>query len=67
MISSDKMFLGLLVRCLLDSQTACEIYRSMIVTVVTYCGMLSQSGKITAFHALALRVIGRNFKECNVV
>ena len=67
MIISDKVFLGLLIRCFLDSQTACKIYRSMIVTFVTNYGISSQSGKLTALHVRALRVIGRNSKECNVV
>ena len=67
MVSSGKAFLGLLIRCFLHSQTACKINRSMIVTFVTNCGILSQSGKLTALHVHALRIIGRNSMECNVV
>ena len=60
-------------RCFLDSQTACEIYHSMIVPFVTYCGILnrklttSQLGKLAALHERAMRIIGRDSKECTVV
>ena len=59
--------------CFLDSQTACEIYRSMIVPVVTYCGILNlkittgQSKKLAALHERAMGIIGMNPKEFSIL
>ncbi len=60
-------------RCFLDSTMACTLYRSMIVPIVTYCGILNlklttgQSKKLSALHERALRIIGVKSKECNVL
>ena len=71
--ASGRLCLLSKLRCFLDSQTACEIYRSMIVPFVIYCGILNlklttrQSGKLAALRERAMHIIGRNSKECNVV
>ena len=60
-------------RRFLDSTAACKLYRSMIVPVVTYCGILNlkpttgQSRKLAALHERAMRIIGMRSKECNVL
>ena len=49
-----------------------EIYRSMIVPVVTDRGILNlklsgESEKLAALHERAMLIIGRNSKECSVI
>ena len=71
--ASGRLHLLSKLRCFLDSQTPCEIYRSMIVPVVTYCGILnlkittSQSKKLAAIHERAMGIIGMNPKEFSIL
>ena len=71
--ASGRLCLLSKLRCFLDSQTACEIYRSMIVPVVTYCGILNlkittgQYKKLPALHEQAMGIIGMNPKEFSIL
>ena len=71
--ASGRLRLLSKLRCFLDSTTACKLYRSMIVPVVTYCGILNlklttgQSRKLAALHERAIRIIGMSSKECSVL
>ena len=71
--ASGRLRLLSKLRCFLDSTTACKLYRSMIVPVVTYCGILNlklttgQSRKLAALHERAIRIIVTNSKECSVL
>ena len=71
--ASGRLRLLSKLRCFLDSTTACKLYRSMIVPVVTYCGILNlkpttgQSRKLAALHERARRIIGMRAKECSVL
>ena len=71
--ASGRLRLLSKLRCFLDSTTACKLYRSMIVPVVTYCGILNlkpttgQSRKLAALHERARRIIGMRSKECSVL
>ena len=71
--ASGRLRLLSKLRCFLDSTTACKLYHSMIVPVVTYCGILNlklttgQSRKLAALHERAIRIIGTNSKECSVL
>ena len=71
--ASGRLRLLSKLRCFLDSTTACKLYHSMIVPVVTYCGILNlklttgQSRKLAALHERAIRIIGMSSKECSVL
>ena len=60
--ASGRLRLLSKLRCFLDSTTACKLYHSMIVPVVTYCGILNlklttgQSRKLAALHERAIRM-----------
>ena len=60
-------------RCFLDSTTACELYRPMIVPVITYCGISNlklttrQSKKLASLYERTLRIISVSSKDCSVL
>ena len=67
--ASGRLRLLSKLRRFLDSTTAYKLYRSMIVPVITYCGILNlkattgQSRKLVALHQRAIRIIGMSSKE----
>ena len=67
--ASDRLRLRSNLRRFLDSTTAYKLYRSMIVPVITYCGILNlkptagQSRKLVALHQRAIRIIGMSSKK----
>ena len=53
--ASGKLRLLSKLRCFLDSQMVCELYRSMIVPVVTYCDIVNL--KLTIGQLIKLAVL----------
>ena len=67
--ASGRLRLLSKLRRFLDSTTAYKLYRSMMVPVITYCGILNlkpttgQSRKLVGLHQRAIRIIGMSSKE----
>ena len=70
--ASGRLRLLTKIRNYLDIESAKAIYRSMVLPVLTYCGILNlklnrtQENKLNSFHNRAMQIIAKN-RRCEVI
>ena len=70
--ASDRLHLLAKIRSHLDIESAKAIYRSMVLPVLTYCGILNlklnrtQENKLSSFHNRAMQIVAKN-QRCEVI